>query len=232
MTLLSLMTDSRGTNSFVNVQPSAPAARANLAGHIRRRVVRNLFLDQSLIEVKQHSAYFHRWPRLDTQHVGKDAGGMVARIDLVIHPLDHTVLVDQETHAVELRRGRRRARAVCERATATAIAQQRKAKIVTLRELGVFFGRVIAHSNDADIVLVEVRLMVAKAAALEGASGSAGLEIEPEQDFVAAEIGKRELAAIMGRQCEIGSRLSWFDQGAITVLRIERFDDFGSRAIS
>ncbi len=207
MTLLSLMTDSRGTNSFVNVQPSAPAARANLAGHIRRRVVRNLFLDQSLIEVKQHSAYFHRWPRLDTQHVGKDAGGMVARIDLVIHPLDHTVLVDQETHAVELRRGRRRARAVCERATATAIAQQRKAKIVTLRELGVFFGRVIAHSNDADIVLVEVRLMVAKAAALERASRRAGLRKKPQQDLVTAQARKRERIAVVRRQGELRSSI-------------------------
>jgi hypothetical protein len=151
---------------------------------------------------------------LDAEDIGEDAGGVVARIDLIVNAFDDAVLIDKKTYAIELGRGGTRASAVGESANASAIAQQWKCKIVPGRERRIFFGRVEADADDSNVTFVEVRLMVAKAAAFEGASGGAGLGKKPEQDFVAAETRERQFTAVVSRQDKIGRGISCSNQNA------------------
>jgi len=89
-----------------------------------------------------------------------------------------------------------------------AVAEQRKSELMFLSERGVVFGRVETDADDADIVLVEIRLMVAKAAPLERASGCAGFDKKPQEHFCAAETLESHRFAVPCHQGEIGRRLS------------------------
>src|ERR1700689_4613102 len=99
---------------------------------------------------------------------------MVAWIDLIVHALDRALLIDEETDAVGISRVGSRACAVCGGDRVIGVAKQREAELVAAGEGGVVFGRIETHADDADVVFVEVRLMVPKSAAFEGAARRVG----------------------------------------------------------
>src|SRR5260370_28656403 len=113
------------------------------------------------------------------KNVRENPCGMVARIDLIVNFFDHAVLVDQKTHAVGISRGRSRACAVRDRDCVIGITHQRKFELMCFSKRSVAFWRVETDAGDADIVFVEIRLMVTKAASLESTSGGAGLDEKP-----------------------------------------------------
>src|SRR5277367_1410855 len=105
--------------------------------------------------------------RLHAENVRQDARRMVAGIDLIVHALDQAVLVDKETHAVGISRVGSRACAVRDRDRVIGVAKQREAELMAAGEGGVVFGRIEANADDADVVFVEVRLMVAESSSFE-----------------------------------------------------------------
>ena len=118
---------------------------------------------------------------------------MVARIDLVVHSFDLAVLVDKKTHAVGISRVRTGACAVCDRYRMIGVAKQWEPEFVPARERGIVRGRIEADTDYADIVFVEVLLMVAKSASFQCATRRAGFDEEPQEHLCAAETLQRNL---------------------------------------
>src|SRR5271156_7074949 len=149
--------------------------------------------------------------RSHAENVGQYARRMVAWIDLIVHAFDQAVLVDEETHAVGISRVGSRACAVCDRDRVIGVAKQWEAELMAAGESGVVFGRIEAHADDADVVFVEVRLMVAKSASFERAARRVSFDEEPDQHFGAAKAFQRKARAVVRGDREIRRLISDFD---------------------
>jgi hypothetical protein len=133
---------------------------------------------------------------------------MVARIDPLVGARNYPRFVDEEAHALRVRRARIRARAVGERHRAVDVTEQRKGHAEFAREGGVLLHGIETHAEHLNVVLVEIFLMVAEPAPLERSTRRIGGGVEPQQDLHAAKARERKRPAFVRHYREIRSRIA------------------------
>jgi hypothetical protein len=130
---------------------------------------------------------------------------MVAGIDAIVNALDFAVLVDQEADAGRVTRLGIVACSIGHPERTIGVAQQRKIEAILFCEGGVVLDRVKTRSEDGNIVLDEVILLVAEPAPLDRSSGSVSFGIEPEQHLLSAQAAERDLFALVSRKGKVRS---------------------------
>lgn len=133
---------------------------------------------------------------------------MLPGADLGIHPCNPALLVDQVADPARAFGVGIVAGAVRHTRDALGVAQQRKRKIEFFGERRVVLDAIEARAEDDDIVGDEVLILIAEPATLGGSAGGIGPGIKPQQDFLAAQAGKRERFALMRRQRKVRCQLS------------------------
>jgi len=110
---------------------------------------------------------------------------------------DLPVLVDDVCDPFRVLVFRRVGGAVGDADLAVGVAQQREGKIEFLREAGVVGGVVEACAEDGRVLFLVLVDEVPEPGTLGRSARCVGLRIEPEHDLAAAQIVKRNLAALV-----------------------------------
>jgi len=100
------------------------------------------------------------------------------------------VLVDDVGDAARVLVLFRLRRAVSDADLAIGVAQERKGEVEFLRELRVRFAIVEADAEDFGVLLFVLGREVPEPGTFERSAGCGGLRIEPEDDFLSAQIAK------------------------------------------
>lgn len=91
---------------------------------------------------------------------------------------------------------------------ALGVAQQRKGKVELLGEGLVFLGGVEAGAEDLRVLRFVLRREVPEPGTLLRSARCVGFRIEPEDDFLTAQVGKPDAVAVVIHHIEIGSFLA------------------------
>lgn len=103
--------------------------------------------------------------------------------------------------------------AVREADLALRVAEQREGEVVLLREAGVGFLVVEADAEDSGVLGFVLFDEVPEPGPFPRSTGCVGLRIEPEHDFLAAQVGKAHAIALVIVDVEVGSLLAGLDHG-------------------
>lgn len=133
---------------------------------------------------------------------------MVSGVNLIVHPGDSSLLIDQKAHAFRPSCFCIVSGAISERDRAIGIAEQWKCESVLLRESRIRIDAVEAGAQYLDIVLVVVALMVAEPATFNRSSRCVCGWVKPQQHFAAPQIGEGYRSAVVRWQGEIGRLIS------------------------
>jgi len=129
--------------------------------------------------------------------VGQHLFRMLARIHFGIRSFDLALLIDEEADAIGIARLRIGAGAIRQAELAVGIAEQFVGKIELLGEGGVSLDTIETDAEDYDASLLEIGVVVAEPATLDGSARGISLGIEPQQNLAAAQSGQRDRIAVM-----------------------------------
>jgi hypothetical protein len=104
-------------------------------------------------------------------------------------------------------------RAVRDADRPVGVAQQRKGKPELLGEGLVLGRRVEADAEDFDVLRLVLRQEVPEPGTLARSAGCVGLRVEPEDDFLSAQIGKADAVTVVIGDVEVGSILAGLEHG-------------------
>ena len=137
---------------------------------------------------------------------------LLARIPACIHLRvrfgDLALLVDHVGDAADVFVFRRLGGAVGKADLVVGVAEEREAEVELFRETGILFAAVEADAEDLGVFLFVLRLEVPEPGTFGGSAGCVGLRIEPEDDFLAAEIAQPHRAAFVIGGFEVRGRVS------------------------
>ena len=121
---------------------------------------------------------------------------------------DLAVLVDHVRDAAGVLVALVFACAVGEAELAVGVAEQLEGELELAGEGGVFFRRVEADAEDDRVLRVVLLDEVPEPGTLDRSARGVGLRIEPEDDFLPAQIAQADGLAVVVGGLEIGSRIS------------------------
>jgi hypothetical protein len=121
---------------------------------------------------------------------------------------DLAVLVDHVGDAAGVFVFRRFRGAVREADLVIGVAEQREGEVELFCEAGILFAGVEANAEDLRVLLFVLGLEVPEPGTLGGSAGCVGLRIEPQDDFLAAQIAQPHGAAFVIDDFEVRGRVS------------------------
>jgi hypothetical protein len=132
-------------------------------------------------------------------------------IHLRVRLIDPSVLVDHVRDAARVLVFRRVCRSVREADLALGVAQQREGEVELLRERGVRFLVIEADAEDLRVLCFVLRREVPEPGTFPRSTGGVGLRVEPEDDFLSAQIAETDAIAVVVGDVEVGSGIAWFE---------------------
>ena len=121
------------------------------------------------------------------------------------------LLVDQVRDAPRVLVFRGLGGAVREADLALGVAEQREGEVVLLREAGVGFLVIEADAEDFGVLRFVLLVEVPEPGTFARSAGGVGLRVEPEDDFLAAQVGETHAVAVVIGDVEVGSLLAGLD---------------------
>ena len=133
---------------------------------------------------------------------------VASRVDLRVRLGDLAVLVDHVGDAAGVLVIRFLGGAVRDRQFAVGIAQQREGEVELLRKAGVVLGRVETDAEDPGVARLVLVREVPEPGTLGRSAGCVGLRVEPEDDFLPAEVRQLHAIAVVVDDVEFGGGIS------------------------
>jgi hypothetical protein len=130
------------------------------------------------------------------------------RVDFRVRLRDLSVLVDHVGDPPRVLVFRRVGRAVRDADLPVGVAEERVRKVVLLREFRVVFDAVEADADDLRVLLLVFAGEVPEPGTLGRSASGVRLRIEPEDEFLAAEIAQLHMIAVVIERLEIGSGIA------------------------
>ena len=124
---------------------------------------------------------------------------------------DLPVLVDHVGDAAGVFVFRRVGRAVRDADRFLGVAEEREGEVELLGEAAVLFDAVEADADDLRVLRLVFDVEVPEPGTLTRSTGGVGLRIEPEDDFLAAEVGELHAVALVIENVEVGSGVAWVE---------------------
>jgi hypothetical protein len=132
-------------------------------------------------------------------------GWVARRIDFRVRLRDLSLLVDDVRDAARVFVLRRVGRAVRDADLLVGVAEQREGEVELLGEGAVLFDAVEADADDLYVLGLVFRVEVPEPGTFPRSTGGVGLGVEPEDDFLSAEVGEPDLVALVIDGVEVGS---------------------------
>jgi len=121
---------------------------------------------------------------------------------------DPAVLVDHVCDAARVLVARFFRGAVREADLVVGVAEELEGEVELLFEAGVFLLRVEADAEDDGVLRFVLADEVPEPGTFDGSARCVGLRIEPEHDFLAAQVAEANRVAVVILRFEIGSLIS------------------------
>ena len=129
---------------------------------------------------------------------------------------DLPILVDHVRDAAGVLVFRRVGGAVRDAELAVGVTEQREGELELLGEGFVLGGGVEADAEDFDVLRFVLRQEVPEPGTLAGSAGCVGLRIEPEDDFLPAQVGEADAVAVVIDDVEVGSGIAGIQHGGLS----------------
>jgi hypothetical protein len=108
---------------------------------------------------------------------------------------------------------RRLGRSVREADLALGVAEQRERETELLREGGVLLFAVEADAEDPGVFGFVLLREVPEPGTFLRSTGCVGLRVEPEDDFLSAQVAEAHAVAVVIGDVEVGSGVAWLEHG-------------------